>query len=220
MKIKAYISEIIGTFTLVFFGCGSAVFAGNLIGNAGISIAFGLTIVACAYSLGQFSGVHLNPAVTIGALVAKRIEAKEAVGYIISQCVGALLASTVIGIIGASMGVSGFGENLYTDSGIAAAFTFEFVATFIFLIVILGVTSKKGNATFAGLTIGGALTMIHLVGIPITGTSVNPARSLAPALFAGGDALAQLWLFILAPILGAVAAGAVFHYFFEDGQAE
>ncbi|WP_027632398.1 MIP family channel protein [Clostridium hydrogeniformans] len=218
---KSYVAEIIGTAILVFFGCGSAVFAGDKIGFAGIAITFGLTIIAAAYGLGKYSGAHLNPAVTLGALVSKRIKASDALGYIISQCIGGTLGAYVVYALAEAIGGShGMGENLYTAVGIKAGLIFEIFATFIFVLVILGATSKKVNGDFAGLSIGLTLAMIHLVGIPITGVSVNPARSLGPALFAGGNALNELWLFIVAPIIGGVLAGLLNFYYFQDGKAE
>ncbi|MEL6266057.1 MAG: MIP family channel protein [Pseudomonadota bacterium] len=222
--MNKYIAEGVGTFTLVFFGVGSAVLAGGGVGLedpisiAGISLAFGISVVAMAYSIGQVSGAHLNPAVSLGCFVAGRMEMSDLIGYVIGQVVGAIVAALVIFLIVQSqvggydggLGQNGWGEGYGAGYGIAGAFIFEVVATAIFLVVILGVTSEEGNATMAGLVIGLTLTMIHLVGITITGTSVNPARSIGPALFAGPTALAQLWLFIVAPLIGA-AIGALLH---------
>lgn len=222
--MKKYVAEAIGTFTLVFFGVGTAVLAGAGAGEAtaisitGISLAFGISVIAMAYSIGQISGAHLNPAVSVGCYVAGRMSSADLAGYVVAQVAGAILATTVIYLIamsktaGYDMAVNGFGQNGWGEGyggayGMAGAFIFEVVATAIFLVVILAVTSDTGNPGMAGLVIGLTLTMIHLIGINITGTSVNPARSIGPALFMGGTAMAQLWLFILAPLIGAVIAG-------------
>ncbi|MEM6823791.1 MAG: aquaporin [Pseudomonadota bacterium] len=211
-------AELIGTFILVFFGCGSAVFMGEQIGMTGISFAFGLSIVAAAYSLGAVSGAHLNPAVSLGLVVAGRMDVGEMLSYWIAQVVGAILAALAIltiasGSDGYSLAENGLGQNGYGpgylgEYSMIAAFLFELLATFLFVTVILGATRSVGGAgAFAGLAIGLTLVAIHLVGINISGVSVNPARSIGPALFAGGSALADLWLFIVAPLIGAAAAG-------------
>lgn len=223
--MKKEIAEAFGTFVLVFFGVGSAVLAGGGIGAAdsisitGISLAFGISVVAMAYSIGQVSGAHLNPAVSLGAMVAGRIDQKTFICYSIAQTVGAVLAAFAIVLIaknssgGFDISAHGIGQNGYGagyggEFNVVGAFVFEFIATMVFIVVILGVTEEKtGSPMFAGLVIGLTLTMIHLVGITVTGTSVNPARSIGPALFAGGTAIAQLWLFIAAPLLGAFAGG-------------
>lgn len=204
---------------LVFFGVGSAVLAGGDIGFTGISFAFGLSVVAMAYSIGSISGAHLNPAVSMGAFVAARISMTDLVGYSVSQVVGAIVAAGVIFVIatnsigGHDVATSGLGQNGWGagyggEFNMVAAFIFEVVATAIFLDVILGVTSEKnGTPAMAGLVIGLTLVMIHLIGIPVTGTSVNPARSVGPALFVGGTALSQLWVFIAAPLLGGAIGG-------------
>lgn len=213
-------AELIGTFILVFFGCGSAVFMGEQIGMLGISLAFGLSIVAAAYSLGPVSGAHLNPAVSLGALIAGRMPSSDFVGYVIAQIVGAILAALVIMIIASGnadysvaengLGQNGYGAGYLGEYAVLSAFLFEVVATFLFVTVILGATRNTGGAgAFAGLAIGLTLAAIHLVGINITGVSVNPARSIGPALFAGGQALADLWLFIVAPFVGAALAALV-----------
>ena len=220
--MKSYIAEAIGTFALVFFGVGSAVLAGGDIGFVGISFAFGISVVAMAYSIGHISGAHLNPAVSIGALVAGRMSMADFVGYCVGQTVGAILAALVIYLIAtgklaghdiatAGLGANGWGAGYNGEFGMMSALIFEVVATALFITVILGVT-QDGTATtaFAGLAIGLTLVMIHLVGIPITGTSVNPARSIGPALFVGGDALGQLWLFIVAPLAGGALGGVLF----------
>lgn len=216
--MNKYVAEAFGTFALVFFGVGSAVLAGGDIGFVGISFAFGISVIAMAYSIGQISGAHLNPAVSMGALVAGRIDIKDFVGYCVSQTIGAIIAAAIIYIIatgktaGYDVAASGLGQNGWGPEylggfGMMAAFTFEVVATAVFLVVILGVTAETGNSALAGLVIGLTLVMIHLIGIPITGTSVNPARSIGPALFAGPTALSQLWLFIVAPLLGGALGG-------------
>lgn len=220
--MKSYIAEAIGTFTLVFFGVGSAVVAGGDIGFVGISFAFGISVVAMAYSIGHISGAHLNPAVSIGALVAGRMSMGDFIGYCVGQIAGAILAAFVIYLIAtgklaghdvatAGLGQNGWGAGYNGEFGMTSALIFEIVATALFITVILGVT-QDGTATtgFAGLAIGLTLVMIHLVGISITGTSVNPARSIGPALFVGGDALSQLWLFIVGPLIGGVIGGVLF----------
>lgn len=223
--MKKPLAELIGTFTLVVFGCGSAVFAGDQSGMLplGIAFAFGLAIVAMAYGIGPVSGCHVNPAVSLGALIAGRLPLKDFVPYVVAQCIGAILGAGVLylilsGRIGgydvhtAGLGQNGWGPGYQGEYGMAAAFGFEVVATFLFLVVILGSTHKLAPVGFAGLAIGLTLTAIHIVGIRITGVSVNPARSLGPAIFVGGQALSQLWLFIVAPLIGAAAAGALFRF--------
>jgi len=218
--MKKPIAEFIGTFTLVLFGCGSAVLAGADIGLTGISFAFGLALIGMAYGIGPVSGCHINPAVTLGAVAAGRMKASEAPAYIIAQIAGAIVAALVLMIIASGkadysvaengLGQNGWGAGYLGEYSMGAAFVFEVVATFLFMVVILGATGEKAPAAMAGLAIGLALVVIHLVGINVTGVSVNPARSIGPALFAGGGALAQLWLFIVAPVIGAVAAGLLF----------
>ncbi len=217
-------AEFIGTFILVFGGCGSAVFAAAFpevgIGLVGVSIAFGLTVLGCAYALGGVSGCHLNPAVSVGLAVAGRFSAKELPGYIVVQVLGAIAASAVLLILlkaqpggyDAAVGglaANGFGEHSPGKYNMVAGLIAEIVLTFIFLTVIIGATSKHAPVGFAGIAIGLTLTLVHLVGIPITNLSVNPARSTGPALFVGGWALHQLWLFWIAPIVGAALAGVV-----------
>lgn len=222
--MNKYIAEAIGTFVLVFFGVGSAVLAGGGIGIAdsisitGISFAFGISVVAMAYSIGQISGAHLNPAVSMGAFVAGRISVTDLVGYSVSQTFGAIIAAGLIMVMatntvgGYDMAANGLGQNGWGagyggEFFMISAFIFEVVATAVFLIVILGVTSETGTPMMAGLVIGLTLVMIHLVGITVTGTSVNPARSIGPAVFVGGAALSQLWLFIVAPLIGGALGG-------------
>lgn len=226
---KRLTAEFLGTFWLVFGGCGSAIFAATFltpdkypagIGFAGVALAFGLTVLTGVYALGPISGGHFNPAVTVGLWVGRRFDAKDVIPYIITQCVAAIVAAAVLYLIFSGKsdfaGVGNFAANGYGDHSpggynMASAFVAEAVLTFFFLSVILGATDKRAPAGFAGLAIGLCLTLIHLVGIPITNTSVNPARSLGPALFAqGGWALGQLWLFWVAPIVGAAIAGFVY----------
>lgn len=219
MKKKIF-CEFLGTFWLVLGGCGSAVLASSFgIGVVGISLAFGLTVLTMAYSLGHISGAHLNPAVTLGLLVAGRIEKNIVIPYIISQILGAITAAVVLFLIATGNGteIGDFAANGYAEHSpgkydLMSAIVTEFVFTFIFLIVILGATDVKASKGFAGLAIGLALTLIHLVSIPVTNTSVNPARSISQAIFVGEWALEQLWVFITFPILGAVFAGFLHKY--------
>jgi aquaporin Z len=224
--MKKYLAELLGTFVLVFIGTGSAVVAGKYIGFLGIALAFGISVLVMVYAIGQISGCHINPAITIAMLVNGKIPAKDAVIYIIVQCIGAIIASVLLltimtGFPGYDLATNGLGQNGYGTASpagysLASGFIAEVVMTFIFLMVIFGATSKNAPAGFAGIPIGFALAIIHMVGIPITGTSVNPARSLGPALVVGGTALAQLWMFILAPVIGAVIAAVAWKYLFED----
>lgn len=217
-------AEFIGTFVLVFGGCGSAVFAAAFpevgIGLLGVSLAFGLTVLGCAYALGPVSGCHLNPAVSVGLAAAGRFDPKELPGYVVAQVVGAVFASAVLLFLlqstpeGYDAAARGLAANGYADHSpghysMGAGFLAEVVLTFIFLTVILGATAPKAAPGFAGIAIGLTLTLVHLVGIPITNLSVNPARSTGPAVFVGGWALAQLWLFWAAPLVGAALAGVV-----------
>lgn len=216
--MKKFLAEFIGTFWLVLGGCGSAILAAAFpnvgIGLVGVSLAFGLTVLTIAYSLGHISGAHLNPAVTIGLWVGGRFESKGVLPYIVSQILGAIVAASVLYVIatgnGSAIGnfaANGYGEHSPGNYSLAAALVTEFVMTFMFLIVIMGATDEKAPKGFAGLAIGLALTLIHLISIPVTNTSVNPARSISQALFVGDWALQQLWLFILVPIAGAAVAG-------------
>lgn len=212
--MKKYLAELLGTMVLVLMGCGSAVFAGvgqpfDTIGTLGVAFGFGLSVVAMVYAIGKISGCHINPAITLGMLVANKISAKDAGLYIVFQVIGAILGSAILYVLAKDSGsvTTLTGANGYTN--LLPAFVAETVFTFIFLIVVFGVTSKGAANNFAGLAIGLALVLIHIVCIPITGTSVNPARSIGPALFEGGAALSQLWLFIVAPLLGAVIAAFV-----------
>jgi aquaporin Z len=229
--MRRLVAELIGTFVLVFGGCGSAVFSAAFpnvgIGLLGVSLAFGLTVLGCAYGLGHVSGCHLNPAVTVGLCVAKRFAWKDLPGYVAAQVLGGVLAALVLLILlkggptGYDAAIGGLAANGYADHspghyGMGAALAAEVILTFIFLTVILGATSKRAVSGFAGIPIGLTLTLVHLIGIPITNLSVNPARSTGPALFVGGWALAQLWLFWVAPIVGAALAGLVGGWLHED----
>ncbi|ANP48108.1 aquaporin [Candidatus Viadribacter manganicus] len=225
---KKLAAEFIGTFTLVLFGCGSAVLAGfGIIGQDGIAWAFGLAIVAMAYGIGPVSGCHVNPAVSFGAWIAGRMPTGEMLGYWAAQCLGAVVGAGVLLLIASgapdySLAETGLGQNGYGvrdavsnqgspgDYSLISGAVFEVVATFIFVVVILGVTQRNAAPQFAGLAIGLTLVAIHIVGIQVTGVSVNPARSLGPAVWVLGDALMQLWLFIVAPMLGAGLAGWAF----------
>lgn len=218
--MRKYLAEVLGTFVLVFGGVGSAVLAGSHIGFAGVSLAFGLSLLVMVYTIGPISGCHINPAVTFGVYLAKKLPGKESLLYVVSQCIGAILGTIAILVIakggpnGYDAAVSGLGANgfgLHSPGGysLAACFLAEVVLTFFLVMVVLGSTHIAAPVGFAGLAIGLALTLIHLIGIPLTNTSVNPARSLGPALFVGGWALQQLWLFIVAPLLGAAIAAGV-----------
>jgi aquaporin Z len=221
---KRALAEIVGTFWLVFGGCGSAVLAAAFpkvgIGLLGVSFAFGLTVLTMAYAIGHISGCHLNPAVTIGLTVGKRFPAKDVGPYIGAQLVGAAVAAGVLYVIASGQAgfdaqASGFAANGYDEHSpghysMVAALVAEVVLTFMFLFIILGATDERAPKGFAPIPIGLGLTLIHLIGIPVTNLSVNPARSFGPALFAGGWALSQLWLFFVAPILGAAIAGVVY----------
>lgn len=216
-----YFAEGIGTFVLVFGGVGSAVLAGGKIGFSGVALAFGLSLLAMVYAIGPISGCHINPAVTLGILMAKKISARVAGCYMLAQILGATLASGLIlliakgGASGYSAAISGLGANGYgvhSPAGYSmfSAFAAEVILTFFLVFTVLGTTDIKAPVGFAGVAIGLVLTVIHLVGIPITNTSVNPARSIGPALFVGGWAIEQLWLFIVAPLIGAAVAAAAY----------
>jgi aquaporin Z len=226
MLMNKALAEFIGTFTLVLFGCGAAVIAGPAVGATtvgvlGIAFAFGLAIVAMAYGIGSVSGCHVNPAVSFGVLLAGRMTVADFVQYVIAQCLGAIAGAAVLALImsgkatgwDGGLGANGWGPGYLGEYNTLSALVFEVVATFLFLVTILGVT-RRGTpvhiAGFAGMAIGLTLAVIHIVGINVTGVSVNPARSLGPALLTGGQALAQLWLFIVAPLVGAGIAGLLY----------
>ncbi|MBY9065564.1 aquaporin Z [Hyphomonas sp. WL0036] len=218
--MKILIAELIGTFTLVLLGCGSAVLAGGEVGQLGIAFAFGLAIVAMAYGIGPISGCHVNPAVSFGAFIAGRMSAGTMIQYWIAQFIGAVLGAAVLYLIASGkagydlaangLGQNGWGPGYLGEYGLVAALVFEVVATFIFLVVILGSTQKSAPGMLAGLAIGLTLAVIHIVGIQVTGVSVNPARSFGPAVIVGGAAISQLWLFLIAPLVGAALAGLLF----------
>ncbi len=224
--IKKYSAELIGTFALVLIGCGSAVIAGEYIGFLGIAFAFGLTLLVMVFAIGNISGCHINPAVTIAMLFAGKIKSVDALLYIIVQCIGAIFAAGLLLIIANGhsdysilengLCQNGYGTQSPAGYSIAACFIAEVVLTFLFILVIFGSLSKKAPSGFGGIAIGFSLVFIHLVGIPITGTSVNPARSLGPAIFVGGIAISQLWLFWVAPIVGAIIAAIIWKYVFEE----
>ena len=223
-------AEFLGTFWLVLGGCGSAVISAAFpqvgIGLLGVSLAFGLTLLTMVYTIGPISGCHINPAVTVGLVAGGRFPASEVLPYVIAQVAGGIVAAFVLSVIaggkpGFDLVASGFAANGYAEHSpgkysLVARFVSEVVLTFMFLIIILGSTDKRAPAGFAGIAIGLALTLIHLISIPVTNTSVNPARSTGPALFVGGWALSQLWLFWVAPILGAAVAGVVYRGVFEE----
>lgn len=218
--MKKYIAEMVGTMVLVLMGCGSAVFAGNVagtvgagVGTLGVALAFGLSVVAMAYAIGGVSGCHINPAITLGVFLSGRMSGKDAGMYMLFQVIGAVIGSAVLYALvatGAHEGPTATGSNSFGEGMMAQAFIAEAVFTFIFVLVVLGATDeKRGAGNLAGLAIGLTLVLVHIVCIPITGTSVNPARSLGPALFEGGVALSQLWLFIVAPFVGAALSAWV-----------
>ncbi len=235
--MRKYFAEFFGTFWLVFGGCGSAVFAAGVpdigIGLLGVALAFGLTVLTMAYAVGHISGGHFNPAVSFGLMVSGRFSGKELIQYIVAQVLGATAAAgvlyTILNGAGAfsAEGAGAFATNFYEMPGymgrsysVSAAFLAEFVLTAFFLIVILGATDKWANGKFAGIAIGLALTLIHLISIPITNTSVNPARSTSQALFVGGEALNQLWLFWVAPIAGAIVGGLIYRMLLQKKEGE
>ncbi len=226
---KRFAAEFIGTFWLVFGGCGSALFAAGYpelgIGFAGVALAFGLTLLTMVYAIGPISGCHINPAVSFGLWAGGKFPAKDLVPYIVAQLLGAIVAAGALYFIASGKAgfslADGFAANGYGDHspdgyGLQAAFAAEFILTFMFLMIIMGATDKLAETGFAGVAIGLALVLIHLISIPITNTSVNPARSTSQALFVGDWALGQLWLFWLAPVLGAIVAGFVYKSLFAS----
>lgn len=225
-SIKKYLAEFIGTFVLVFVACGTACTVGcDAASGAGYAItalAFGLVIVAMAYSIGNVSGCHINPAVSIAMLVSKKLSVTDFLGYIVAQFAGAIAGAGVLKYIfsveGATDMTGGLGSNALFNDDVLASIIIEVLLTFIFVLAILGVTSKVENGAVAGLVIGGSLTLVHLIGIGLTGTSVNPARSFGPALLAGGNHLSDVWVFIVAPLVGGVLAALV--YKFLDSKKE
>lgn len=232
MDIRKYVTEALGTACLVFFAVGVATlsFGFKLAGpatSAGVvatALAFGLVMLVLAYAIGPISGAHINPAVTIGFLVARRISVRDAVGYWVAQVVGGIVGAGVLRAVFAGakdystskvgLGADGYGDASMVGLGVGGAFLAEVVLTFLFVLVVLTVTRRAAFAQLGGVAIGLALTAVHLIGVPLTGTSVNPARSIGPALFVGGDALSQLWLFIVAPLVGGVLAALVGSYLY------
>ncbi|HEU5149476.1 MAG TPA: aquaporin Z [Iamia sp.] len=224
-------AELLGTFWLVLGGCGTAVLAGRSVGFLGVSLAFGLTVVTGAYALGHISGGHFNPAVTLGQVVARRFAPRDALPYMAAQVLGAIIAAAVLLVIaeggpdfasdGNFLAANGFGADGSPEGySLLAALVTEVVLTFVFLMVILGATDRRAHPALAGIAIGLALTLIHLISIPVTNTSVNPARSIGPALFVGGTWLEQLWLFVVAPLAGGALAGVVYPLVFGEAAGD
>lgn len=219
--MKKYLAEFVGTLTLVLFGCGAAVVAGPQVGVLGIAFAFGLALIMMAYGIGPISGCHINPAVSLGAYAAGRLSTNDLIGYWVGQFAGATAGAAILAFImsakaggydlaAGGLGQNGWGPDFLGGYTMNAAIIFEFVATFLFVVTVLGSTQSGAPGAMAGLSIGLALTVIHIVGIRITGTSVNPARSFGPALLVGGQAMQQLWLFLVVPAAGGIAAGLMF----------
>lgn len=225
--MKKYLCEFIGTAVLVLFGCGSAAIAGGVLGTLGIALAFGLSIVAMAYVIGNISGCHLNPAVSLAMFINKKMEARDFAFYVIAQILGAIfgiLLLTVImkcsGMEVTSLGQNGFGSASSVGISMLGAILVEVILTFVFVFTVLGVTSNEKMSSISGIVIGLTLAFVHIMGIPLTGTSVNPARSLAPAIFVGGEAIKQVWVFILAPLLGSAIAALTFRYIHSSNKEE
>lgn len=231
--MKKYIAEFFGTLVLVLFGCGTAVVTGGLIGGTGagtlgvvaIALAFGLAIVAAAYAIGHVSGCHVNPAVSLGMLVLGKLSAVDFIGYVVAQVLGGLAGAGLLKLVvmnsSALAGVTGLGQNGFGAESamglsMGGAILVEVILTFVFVLTIIGVTSSDKTSHMAGIVIGLTLTFVHILGIPLTGTSVNPARSLAPAIFVGGAALQQVWVFLVAPLVGAVLAALAYKFLFTQ----
>lgn len=218
--MKKYLAELIGTFTLVLLGCGTAVIAGDKVGFLGIAFAFGFALLGMAYGIGPISGCHINPAVSLGVLASGRMTFGDFIGYVVGQCIGAVAAAALLYYIASGkagydlatngLGQNGWGPGFLGEYNQAAAIAFELVATFLFVVVILGSTQAGAPGQIAGLAIGITLVVVHIFGIPITGVSVNPARSLGPAVMMGGKAMQQLWLFIACPLAAGLFAGLLF----------
>ncbi|MGO8731728.1 MAG: aquaporin [Terriglobia bacterium] len=219
--MKKYVAEFIGTFTLVLFGCGTAVVSGQAVGHLGIAFAFGFALLGMCYGIGPVSGCHVNPAVSLGVFAAGRMSGKDLGGYIVAQLLGGIAAAGVLAVIaqgllagydvGANgLGQNGWGEGYLAGYALSSAVVFEFVATLIFVIVILGSTQAGAPTQMAGLAIGITLVVIHIFGINITGVSVNPARSLGPAIWVGGKAISQVWMFLLVPSIAGIVSGAIY----------
>ncbi len=230
-RFKKYLAEFLGTFILVFFGCGSAAITGGIggvLGILGIAFSFGLAIVAAAYAIGHVSGCHVNPAVSLAMLIDGQLSFTDFIGYVVAQVLGSCAAasvlfftiksSSVLDIFKTGLGANGFGNLSYVGLSLDGAFVVEMILTFVFVLAIFGVTSNEKTSSHAGLIIGLTLTFVHIIGIPLTGTSVNPARSIGPALIFGGEALSQVWLFILAPLVGAALAALIWHFCFKSEE--
>ncbi|HEU4624535.1 MAG TPA: aquaporin Z [Steroidobacteraceae bacterium] len=228
--MRAYLAELVGTFVLVFGGCGSAVLAGDSIGSLGVAIAFGLSLLTMFYAIGPISGCHVNPAVTAGFLVAGRMDASEAAGYVIAQVMGGIIGAGAVlfiawgspmGYDAATQGLAANGYGVHSPAGydMIAALLTEVILTFVMVFTVLTVTTASTPPQLAGVAIGFALALIHLVGIPVTNTSVNPARSIGPAVFVGGWALEQLWLFLVAPLIGSVCAALLYQLVYPRDSA-
>ncbi|MBQ3469293.1 MAG: MIP family channel protein [Bacilli bacterium] len=230
--MKKYVAEFIGTLVLVVFGCGSAVGINSLLTSSGatiplaistltIAIAFGLVIVAMAYSIGRVSGCHINPAVSLGVWMNNKMTTKDFVGYVIAQVIGGLAGAGILAYLfnsTKSLGANGYGELSALGCSMGVAIVIEVILTFVFVLTVLSVTEKAENSRIAGLVIGFTLTLVHILGIPFTGTSVNPARSLGPALISGGEVLSQVWVFILAPLVGAAIAAIVYKLLIDENK--
>ena len=225
--MKKYLCEFIGTAVLVLFGCGSAAIAGGALGTLGIALAFGLSIVAMAYVIGNVSGCHINPAVSLAMLISKKMSIKDFIGYIVAQFVGAIAGIGLLYLImvnsGLDVNVQGLGANGFdaasaVNLNMIGAIIVEVILTFVFIYTILGVTSDEKKSSIAGVVIGLTLAFVHIMGIPLTGTSVNPARSLAPAIFLGGEALKQVWVFIVAPFIGSAIAAFTFKFLNKEND--
>jgi len=219
--MKKYVAEFFGTFTLVLFGCGTAVVSGQAVGHLGIAFAFGFALLAMCYGIGPVSGCHVNPAVSLGVFAAGRMSGKDLGGYIVAQLLGGIVAAGVLAVIAkgllagynvhaSGLGQNGWGEGYQAGYALSSAVVFEFVATLIFVIVILGSTQAGAPTQMAGLAIGITLVVIHIFGINITGVSVNPARSLGPAIWLGGKAISQVWMFLLVPSIAGIVSGAIY----------
>ncbi len=220
--IKKLVAEFLGTLVLVLFACGAAVISGGNLGVLGIAFAFGLVIVAMAYVIGPVSGCHINPAVSLAMLINKRISPKEFGMYVVAQILGAIAGAGILLFILKDIGLdeNSLGQNFYGELSIPAVLIVEVILTFVFVLTIVGVTGKNGNPKLAGIVIGLALVLVHILGIGLTGTSVNPARSIGPALFAGKDALKELWPFVVAPLVGGALAAIAGKQLFDTEEAE
>ena len=227
--MKKYVCEFIGTAVLVLFGCGSAAIAGGVLGTVGIALAFGLSVVAMSYVIGNISGCHVNPAVSLAMLINKKMDAKDFICYVIAQILGAIAGIAILYTIminsGLEIDVQGLGANGFDTASsvnlsMIGAIITEVVLTFVFIFTVLGVTSDEKKSSVTGIVIGLALALVHIVGIPLTGTSVNPARSLAPALFLGGEALEQVWVFIVAPLVGVALAAVAYKFLAKKEESK